>query len=317
MRLFITSAYPDLEPLKSFRAIAAHGVRHRVAESPQSADAILFVENSHYHDDLFFSRLKRNPLVHRFREQTFMYNEHDRPWLLLPGLYCSMPARWFDRSRQIATRYIRLLNPVDVSTSSGDLLVSFMGRARTALRKRIVCLSHPNSVFTDTSDFSAFFSGTDTPNHKKYADVLRRSKFVVCPRGVGTSSIRLFECLRAGRVPIIVSDQWVEPEGPDWSTCSIRVPERDVERIPQIAEEAESRWREMASAARKVWATYFDDKVYFDRVGDALTALLSRRSWRESRAQRMPTVPGTYWRVRMAMHQLARIPHRGSGLDAG
>ena len=35
--------------------------------------------------------------------------------------------------------------------------------------------------------------------------MLRQSKFVICPRGVGTSSIRLFECLRAGRVPIIVA----------------------------------------------------------------------------------------------------------------
>lgn len=307
MQIFVTSAYPDPEPLNSFLAMAAHGTRHRLAGSLQSADAILFVENSHYHDDVFFSRLKQNEIVRRFRDRTFMYNEHDRPWPLLPGLYCSMAARWFDPSRQIATRYIRLFNMVDVSSSSEDILVSFMGRAGTALRRRIVRLSHPRAAFIDTSDFNAFFAGTDTPNHKKYADVLRRSKFVVCPRGVGTSSIRLFECLHAGRVPIIVSDQWVEPEGPDWSACSIRVPESEIESIPRIAEQAESRWPEMSGAAREVWARYFDDKVYFDRVGDALAVLLSRHACLNSRARRMPSLPEAYWRVRMTVHQLAKI----------
>ena len=30
-----------------------------------------------------------------------------------------------------------------------------------------------------------------------------RSKFFLCPRGTGTSSIRLYETLSAGRVPVI------------------------------------------------------------------------------------------------------------------
>ena len=306
MRIFVTSAYPDLEPLTSFLKLASYGQRHELADSAQSADVILFVENSRYHDDPFFSRLKRHPIVHAHRERVFMYNEHDRPWLLLPGLYCSMPTRWFNKRRQLATRYVRLLNPVDVPASGReDTLFSFMGRAESALRKQIVSLAHPRAIIEDTSKFDAFSSKGSTANHEKYADVLRRSKFVICPRGVGTSSIRLFECLRAGRVPIIVADQWVEPEGPDWSSCSVRVAERDVASIPKLAEELESLWPQMSRAARDVWARFFDDAVFFDQVGDGLASLLARRGRSEKIAQRIPTIPAGYWRARMTLHLIA------------
>ena len=311
MKVFVTSAYPEPEPnarsqppepITTFQRMAQSARRHSVADSPESADAILFIENSRYHNDPFFWHLKHHPLVSQFRQRVFMYNEHDTPWLVLPGLYCSMRKRWFDPKAQMATRYIRLLNPVDVETNGEeDLLFSFMGQARTRLRQRIALLKHPRGVLEDTSKFDAFFAVGKQDNHLRYADVLRRSKFVVCPKGVGTSSIRLFECLRAGRVPIIVSDQWVEPEGPEWAKFSIRVAENAIESIPEVAERAESQWPEMSRLAKDAWARYFADEVFFDRVGDNLQTLMERGG----SAKRGITVPGVYWRVRMSAHLIA------------
>ena len=42
-----------------------------------------------------------------------------------------------------------------------------------------------------------------------------------------------------GRVPVIVSDQWVPPDGPDWESFSMRVKEREVDTIPAMLEAAQ------------------------------------------------------------------------------
>ncbi len=305
MLIFATSAYSDPEPIDSFRRLASHGKRHGLTTNPDEADAILFVENSRYHDDPLFSRLKRHPLIQRDRERCYMYNEHFRPWCLLPGLYCSMPIRWFDHKRQRATSYVKLLNAVDTSPSDRpDLLFSFLGNSKLPLRSRLLKLKHPRAILEDTSSFNAFFSKGCTNNHARYADILRRSKFILCPRGSGTSSFRLFETLRAGRVPIILSDQWVAPEGPDWDSCSLRLPQRNVAEIPQAVSDLESRWPEMASAARQVWIDWFSDEVLFDRMGDALLSIRKSRSMPESVAQRIPTIPEWDWRLRFGFNQV-------------
>jgi Exostosin family len=306
MLIFATSAYSDPEPIESFLRLASHGKRHHLTASVDKADAILFVENSRYHEDPFFSRLKHHPFVKHHRERCFMYNEHDRPWGLLPGLYCSMPRRWFERTRQRATRYVRLLNPVDTSPSDQpDVLFSFVGNAQIPLRREILRLQSPRAILEDTSSFNAFFAKEHTSNHARYAEVLRRSKFVLCPRGSGTSSIRLFETLRVGRVPIIISDQWVAPEGPDWSSCSLRVQERNIAAIERLALDAEPRWSEMADAAKQVWSDWFSDEVLFDRFGDALAAIAERRVIPEFVAQRIPSIPELDWRLRRGIHHLS------------
>jgi hypothetical protein len=305
MLIYATSAYSDPEPIQSFLALAAFGKQHRLAESVSDADAILFVENSRYHDDPFFSRLKSHPLVRRHRDRCFMYNEHDHPWCVLPGVYCSMAARWFDSGRQRATRYIRLLNPVEPSPiEHADILFSFVGNSQIPLRRQILQLKSSRAVLEDTNSFNAFFAKGTTNNHSRYAEVLRRTKFVVCPRGSGTSSIRLFETLRAGRVPIIVSDQWVAPEGPDWASCSFRVRERDIANIEQIAAHAEPFWPGMAANARKAWEEWFADEVLFDRIGDEVTRLQRHHSIPERIAQHIPSIPEWDWRLRRAAHHL-------------
>jgi hypothetical protein len=315
MLLYCTSAYSDPEPLASFLALAAHARRHGLTEKAEEADAIFFVENSRYHEDAFFSRLRKHPLLKEYRDRCFLYNEHDRPWCLLPGVYCSMPQKWFDRSRQRATRYIRLLNPLQIDPAAHpDLLFSFLGNSQILLRRKILELKHPRALLQNTSSFPAFFEKALAPEHQSYAEVMQRSKFVACPRGGGTSSVRLFETLRAGRVPIIISDQWVAPDGPDWASCSIHLAEQDIDELPRIAEEAEERWPQMAQAARQVWEEWFADEVLFDRVADCLVAIQGSAKPSNPIMQRIPSMPELDWRlrrsVRSALSQVGRnSPH--------
>ncbi len=135
------------------------------------------------------------------------------------------------------------------------------------------------ALIEDTSRFN-FFDGQPAAareQEQKYQDVILASKFVLCPSGAGPSSIRLFETLGAGRVPVIISDDWVEVDGPDWNACSVRVPESQVGGIPATLAALEPRWPAMAAAARQAWSEWFAPDVVFHRLVEACGEIQRQR----------------------------------------
>jgi hypothetical protein len=69
-----------------------------------------------------------------------------------------------------------------------------------------------------------------------------------------------------GRPPVVVSDQWVAPTGPDWDSFSIRVAESDVASIPAILRERASEAIGMGRAARNAWSAWFSPEASFHRT---------------------------------------------------
>lgn len=269
--------------VRAWRESAArdtHGI-YRLTDDPARADFILFVD-LHMSADWRLRSLQNHELVRRFREKVLAYNERDHPWCVLPGLYCSMPAPHFDGRLQRACAYYGAVDfsadPRATAASEPDLLFSFLGSRSHPIRGRVLQLTHPRAVVEDTSGF-IFYDRSDPVAYdqkkERFASTLRRSKFVLCPRGAGTASIRLFETLVAGRVPVIVSDAWVAPSGPDWDAFSLRVPEADIPSIPARLEAAESRFPAMAAAARAAHAEWFARPVIFHRLMEQCHELLT------------------------------------------
>src|SRR4029077_18783462 len=87
--------------------------------------------------------------------------------------------------------------------------------------------------------------------------------FVLCPRGLSVSSIRLFETMRMGRAPVILSAGWVAPTGPRWASFALRIREREFARIPRLLEEREGEAVQMGERARKEWEEWFSEEVLF------------------------------------------------------
>ena len=63
--------------------------------------------------------------------------------------------------------------------------------------------------------------------------------------------------MKAGRVPVILSDDWVAPLGPAWDAFSMRVEERDIERVGDICAENVGRAADMGKLAEKAFADFF------------------------------------------------------------
>lgn len=252
-------------------ACAGRSRVHELETAPEKADAVLFVDAHQFPPDWVEWKLLRHEIVRAHPDKSLVYDERDVPRDLLPGIYVAMPRRRFDARRHRAFGYYRLTaNTRPVRETAPDLLFSFQGRRAGPVRRHVLELTDARAVVVDSSgrDFFGPESMVLAEARKRYVDLVARSKFVLCPRGAGTSSIRLFETLAAGRVPVIISDDWVPPAGIDWHACSVRVPERDVSSIGQLLRAVEESWADMAAAAAGVYDDWFSPEAWFDRAGE-------------------------------------------------
>ena len=67
-----------------------------------------------------------------------------------------------------------------------------------------------------------------------------------------------------GIAPIIVSDDWIPCEGPDWASFAIFVRETDLPRLEEIAVAAEPRFIELGRLARAAHEAFFAPERYFN-----------------------------------------------------
>lgn len=68
----------------------------------------------------------------------------------------------------------------------------------------------------------------------EYKDVLSRSRFSLCPRGTGLGSIRFWESLQAGAIPVLIADGLALPQEVNWDECIIKIPEKEVHTINEV-----------------------------------------------------------------------------------
>jgi hypothetical protein len=278
MRIWLAAATPDGAPsaVDGFRALAGS---RELAASPEAADAILFPDCHLLPHDPGLRRIRRHPLLRAFPEKSLLYDERDLPWLAWPGVYVSMPRRAFRPELQEAGAYYVVPAPPEgTSAVEPDLLFSFVGSCSHPVRRDVLALRHERAVVEDAGRF--VFYAPDAPGHderrRRFHEILGRSKFVLCPRGKGTSSIRLYEVLAAGRAPVIVADDWVAPPGPDWDACAIRWPEARVAELPAALAEREADFDALAAAAARTYAEWFAPERSFDRIAEACARLLER-----------------------------------------
>jgi len=96
---------------------------------------------------------------------------------------------------------------------------------------------HFNSlVYTPRQNFEQDLNLTSTHNQKtqRYNDVLLNSRYSLCPSGTGPNSIRLWESLGAGSIPILLADTLELPPHELWEDAIIRVKESEVANVPDI-----------------------------------------------------------------------------------
>jgi hypothetical protein len=269
---------------------------HQLVDDPEKADLILFSE-------VDVGRLCRDilkhPYVRRYRSKCFMFGTDFRIIPFLPGIYTAIEKSWYLPNRSRPGFYLScLINPQVKSEPSPDrdLLYSFMGDIQThPVRRVLASVPHPRGLFVDTSGESQAVAWKGSAEQKeifyrRYADLMKRSQFVLCPRGISPSSIRLFEAMAMGRVPVILSDEWMPPAGPDWEKFSLRIPEKDAADVPRLLEGKAVDAFEMGKIARTEWEKNFSPDLIFHKVVELCLEIRQSR-WLPEPIDRLSIIP--------------------------
>ena len=132
------------------------------------------------------------------------------------------------------------INGPDFPISQKNLLFSFIGFNANKIRSVIFKLNknlenNKNIIIKKRRDWHFFLSKKEQLNNKiEYMETLKNSRFSICPRGFGVSTIRFWESLKSGSIPVLISDKMELPSNFNWNSCIIRVPEKDTIYILDI-----------------------------------------------------------------------------------
>lgn len=88
-------------------------------------------------------------------------------------------------------------------------LFSFVGCSNTnRLRKQLFQLNNDNDILIrDTGNWHFEKPTADAQRYKeRYKEILCQTKFALCPPGTGPSTIRLYEAMAAGCIPVVFND---------------------------------------------------------------------------------------------------------------
>lgn len=251
------------------------------ASNPEDSD-LIFITDMRDEDD--HRKVREHPLIRACPEKCFILSDADEPPKWVRGVLTSLTRSPFNLGRfrsggyflfhpDFRNHYVEKWHADGLPTHEKKYLFSFMGRRCIPLREQLLSLSfqRPDVFMEDTSTFNNFthdLSDKDLPK-RHYAETMLASKFVLCPRGNGASSIRLFEAMQLGIAPVIISDNWVLPKGPVWSECSVSIRERDVLKVEAILSARESEWRELGAHARMSYDTFFHGPNYLRYLAHA------------------------------------------------
>ena len=113
-----------------------------------------------------------------------------------------------------------------------------------------------------TAEHAAPEKLVDTSAADQFLESLKQSTFSLCPSGSGPNSIRLWESIGAGAIPVILADTWAPPgDARLWEMAAVFCKERPNEiralpnRLAKIAADPEQ-LASMRRAMRQLWLLY-------------------------------------------------------------
>jgi hypothetical protein len=280
--------------------ISASSTHYAVVDSAETADIILVASHGNEISVLkYISSAISHPIISAYPARAFSISFRDRPIIFHHGVYESPIASPWSRGRVVPGFYqlsgtcnpeVREPEPLP---NHKRYLASFIGRNSHPCRGRL--LSHrfrrDDVLIEDSTRFNMWSKlCMDEKQHRleRYGEVLRTSKFALCPRGSGTGSIRLFEALKSGVAPVVISDDWVPPDDHKWHEFCLVLPENRIDQLESLLESEEHSANQRGLLAFEYYKSQLTPDVYLDYLMRHLSGLRDRNGIPER----------FYWRLR-------------------
>jgi Exostosin family len=252
--------------------------RHILVDDPGDAELAMFTQPTMLVGDPGLRTLRRHPAWRRHRDRTYVVDFRDRPWCALPGLYTCMPARYLHPRWQRPCLYPWVTDPGVIEGRFRPLravaprrLAFFVGATTHPCRSALASL-HSEAIVVEAA--SQTLTHERRPDARdRFDDLMAQSMFVLCPRGHGTGTFRVQEALAAGRIPVIISDDWAPPAGVDWATISVRWPEGSTAGLAAHLQSLAEHFPVMSAAAAAAYDRWWAVDRAFDTVIEQLSLI--------------------------------------------
>ncbi|RYZ30140.1 MAG: hypothetical protein EOO10_03875 [Chitinophagaceae bacterium] len=283
MKLFFADStvfslsYPEAPILGLIRKTILDGGLAEEVTSPDKADAILIQENNEYKDYRYINDLLADRFVDNYIDKIFTISDDDSATGVFRGLYASIPQRRFDRRFHRSVPYIRYANDYVFKNQQEVVpkyLAGWYGNTKSnAIRKQLVAKWQSDPSFAVKHTHS-WYNHKDE-EQKAYVALILNSKFSLCPAGWAPPSPRIYESMALGRCPVIISDGFVRPQGPDWDDFALFYPESSVSKIDDFLKRQESQFQQLGKKAKENWERHFAGDLLNQYYASTLIELIS------------------------------------------
>jgi len=155
---------------------------------------------------------------------------------------------------------------------------SYRARAIIGLQKskRIINNFRLKSNFAFGPDGLNTGATAESPEEfrKKYVENIIDSDYTLCIRGYGNNSVRFFETLCCGRIPIFLDTDSTLPfeDVIDWRSLCVWVDEKDIDKISDIVADfhnniSDKDYQELQKKLRNIWEEYMAPTGFFKKLG--------------------------------------------------
>ena len=149
----------------------------------------------------------------------------------------------------------------------------------TDIRKRIFGMKHPDNCYVNhignwhfenvvynklqNSEYELNETDSDHDRTKKYNKLLLDSRYSLCPSWSGPNSIRFWESLAVGSIPVLLADTLELPPHELWDKAIVRIPEKKLEKmlLTTLSSISEVQEREMRENCMKLYKYFKDNYI--------------------------------------------------------
>lgn len=147
-----------------------------------------------------------------------------------------------------------------------DIYASFVGSYTHPIRLQMAKYTqHTKFVLSINPQWSETVQDNQ---FKFFEEVSSRSQYILCPRGYGTTSYRMYEAFQYKAVPVYISDKfWLPWENQiDWNKLIIRITPGQIPSIKDILSDYDDRREAMIQYASKVYEDFFSLEGVVKRI---------------------------------------------------
>lgn len=164
----------------------------------------------------------------------------------------------------------KIENSFSILAKTKNPIVGFCGQNNNYRSNLINTLQNNNNLQTNFIIRNKFWGGI--PNDSKlfndFTNNILNSHFIVCNRGEGNFSMRFYQTLSAGRIPILTNTDMIFPfeDEIDWNSIVI-IGKNDNDVVNKVLDWYKNKnIEEIQIKCKEIYDNFFDKKIYFNKI---------------------------------------------------